>query len=219
MALSIYRQERDVNSGADILAVVRHLSSNEEEDCRAAIEILSDFERNRDLLDLVAANLEAVREEFDAFELRAKTVRKGALVHDPNEHRRLQRVVLNFLNAVRLYLDHRQTHLTRRFGKDSPELRAFNDCRRSQHQRIPEYAFVYELRNYVTHCGMPLQVIRGDQQLVEIDGREVLHANVMIGCNRDELLANFRDWNYSRDFIQSQQREFPILAQAPVLHC
>jgi hypothetical protein len=120
-------------------------------------------------------------------------------------------VVINYLNAVRLYLDHRQTHLSRRYGAASAPLHAFDTARREQHAAVAEYAFVYELRNYVQHCGMPLQALRAEQRLVEVDGAERLDADTIIGCRKADLLAGFDDWRHSRGFIECQPAEFPIL--------
>ena len=164
-----------------------------------------------DLPVLVNANLDDVRSEIARFEADHKRQPRGALNQDPTDRRVLQRVVINYLNAVRLYLDHRETHLSRRYGAEGAPLREFNAARRAQHATVAEYAFVYELRNYVQHCGMPLQALRAEQRLVASDGAERLDADIIVGCRKDDLLAEFDDWRYSRGFIESQPSEFPIL--------
>ncbi len=115
---------------------------------------------------------------------------------------------------MRLYLDHRQTHLTRRYGPSSPELAAFNESRRAEHVESPEYAFVYELRNFVQHCGMPLQVIRVGQRLVAEGNTERIETETIVSCDRDQLLGLFADWRHSKSFIRSQDETFSI---APML--
>src|SRR6476646_1442100 len=63
---------------------------------------------------------------------------------------------VNWLSAMRMFLDHQETDLTRRFGKLSPEFVAFKTATSAAYDSEVGYRFAYQLRNYVQHCGLPL---------------------------------------------------------------
>lgn len=209
MSLALIRVGRE-GDGHPFIERVRALTEDEASGYLGSIEHLQDYSRTRDLFDLVEHNIGAVRTSIAQHLDRGTSARRGVFHEGIKERQILQLSVINYLSAVRLYLDHRQTHLTRRYGPKSDELRVFNEARRSEHGSHPEYAFVYELRNFVQHCGMPLQAIRDHASIAPgEEGRERL-----VGCSKSQLLALFSDWTHSRPFILAQAEEFPLL---PVL--
>jgi len=68
----------------------------------------------------------------------------------------LNRHLLNFLGAMRFFLDHTQTRLTRHYGDDSPPLRSFKARAAQAYDTEFAYRFTYKLRNYAQHCAMPI---------------------------------------------------------------
>lgn len=68
---------------------------------------------------------------------------------------RTNRYVLNFLGAVRTFLDHLHTKLKRSFGGGSAQLEFFKSLTAHQFDTSFSYRFLYKLRNYTQHCGMP----------------------------------------------------------------
>jgi hypothetical protein len=116
LELCKYRWDKDAPSV--VLKRIRPLCGDEEQEYRAASRRLSDFEQTRDLMALVAGNLEEVREQIQAFE--ASQAERPAPDQGNAERRNLNRVVVNYLTSVRLYIDHRQAHLARR-PVSSPE--------------------------------------------------------------------------------------------------
>ncbi len=118
--------------------------------------------------------------------------------------------MVNYLTAARMYVDHRRTHLTQRYGRRSEPLRAYEDAL-EQVEANSVYWFVWELRNFVQHCGMLLQVIRDTQRLVEDLSGERIEYDILVGCSRPELLARYSEWGKSLAFLQQQPEEFAIL--------
>lgn len=99
---------------------------------------------------------------------------------------------INWLNATRLFLDHEQTWLTRRYGKESPELAVFNRARAAAFDGSLAYRFLYELRNYTTHCGLPLSRVYLQQPSPD-DAAKGLGQRIVFSLDRDDLLSRF-DW-------------------------
>lgn len=209
--LKLFMVSRLDDEGGREFRAIRELTAPESERYPGACQRLHEFHRTQDLIHLIAANSEEFRTAVDQLVQRAHSERRSAYRQDSAESRNLQRLVVNYLTATRLYLDHRQTFLTRRYGESSAVLAAFNATRRDIHEAHPEYRFLYELRNYVQHCGMPLQVVRVTQRLIPGDNSEAVHADVSIGFHRDMLLSEYGEWRHARSFIESQPPEFPAL--------
>jgi hypothetical protein len=65
--------------------------------------------------------------------------------------------IVNWLTAMCLFLDHEETALKRRFGKQSPEVAVFTAATNAAFDADePGYRFATKFRNYVLHCGPPL---------------------------------------------------------------
>jgi hypothetical protein len=77
------------------------------------------------------------------------------------------RLILNFLSSVRTFLDHSELHLKRRYGKDSQQVKRYEEICSQQYDGEFSYRFVYQLRNYVQHCGMPVGHFSLSSKLVD----------------------------------------------------
>src|ERR1035441_1881680 len=70
----------------------------------------------------------------------------------------LCRILLNWLNSIRLFDDHNRARIVRTYGDPSPELDAFMAARATIYDEVPGYRFMFEMRNYAQHCGVvPVQ--------------------------------------------------------------
>ena len=78
---------------------------------------------------------------------------------DPAESQfHLRRILLNWLNSIRLFDDHNRARIVRMYGDPSRELDAYKLARSEIYDEIPSYRFMFELRNYAQHCGeVPVQ--------------------------------------------------------------
>ncbi len=65
------------------------------------------------------------------------------------------RQLLNILSMFRSLLDHSDTALSRDFGKDSEQLKVWEEAKREHYDSSFEYRFFYRLRNYAQHVRMP----------------------------------------------------------------
>lgn len=89
---------------------------------------------------------------------------QGALLEDnPKElkfiSRNANRLFLNFLSSGRTFLDHTETYLKRKYGSQSNEYLIFQSETNKIYDNSFEYRFMYKLRNYAQHCGLPINNI------------------------------------------------------------
>jgi hypothetical protein len=97
----------------------------------------------------------------------------------------------NWLTSVRMFLDHAETDLKRRFGDASPQVDRFKAARNTAYDTNAGYRFIAKFRNYVQHCGRPASRLSGHA----VDGRSV----VVIELDRDELLGSFGWGSYKAE--------------------
>ena len=124
----------------------------------------------------------------------------------------VMRSVVNWLTSVRLFLDHTETTLNRRFGESSDEFTQFQDATHLAYDSRVGYRFVSQFRNYVQHCGLPLSQIK----LGARDGAagSKLRQSAELLLNRDELLAYF-DWKPTiRADLMQMEPSFSLLPLA-----
>lgn len=79
----------------------------------------------------------------------------------------VNRRLANFLSSARLFLDHTELRLKRRYGKRSPEVEAFKSATSNAYDGVFAYRFFYRLRNYAQHCGMPVGGIVAESSVDE----------------------------------------------------
>ncbi len=103
----------------------------------------------------------------------------------------LNRLILNLLTSIRTYLDHTQTRLTREYGSNSDELNNYNKATSWAYDNNFSYRFLYRLRNYSQHCGLPAGSIVFNSSENQI-GETVNTLTLLL--IRDELLKNFNAW-------------------------
>ena len=123
---------------------------------------------------------------------------------------RITNELLNLFSAIRTFLDHSQTSLDREFGKTSGELDKFNTARTGEFDANFSYRFLYQLRNFTQHCGLPI----GEFRLgVNPDPSNLQAALATVECffKRDYLLSNFNKWGkHVEPELVKMPEEFPI---------
>lgn len=134
----------------------------------------------------------------------------GRAIGDPDRMLLAESVMtatINWLASMRLYLDHTEFQLKRRFGKTSEQWLRFQKATAEAFDNAVGYRFAYKFRNYVQHCGMPLSHMRVDGQGPP-DQRTQL---VQFLLDRDQLIANYGDeWRQVRDDLLAMPDTFPF---------
>jgi hypothetical protein len=192
---------------------VRALSAAEAERYHRAHASIGQKALAFELVELLNGNLLAAEAAVHA----VRTSLPGAS-HDVKvaNSRAANRSIINYLTSVRLYLDHTNARLQRTYGAGSKPSEAFTYATRTSYDTSSVYPFVYKLRNYVQHCGMPLQIMRRSERIVpDGDGGERVECETFVGCDCDKLLTGYDSWGtHAKAFIKAQTDEFELL---PVL--
>jgi hypothetical protein len=96
--------------------------------------------------------------------------------------------LLNWMNSVKIFVDHELARYARLYGKKSVELSTFKAATRQEFDENLGYRFMYKLRNYATHCGLPIgSVTLGS-------GPDRSSQTISFSLNRDSLLNDFNQW-------------------------
>src|SRR6266508_538689 len=119
----------------------------------------------------------------------------------------LNRIVLNYLSMVRAFLDNTETRLKRRYGGESPRVIAFKEACASAYDAHFAYRFIYRLRNYCQHCGLPVKTDFLAEPHPETGTPEY---KLFVECERDRLLSDWKGWGPVRQDIERCEPTFPI---------
>jgi len=104
----------------------------------------------------------------------------------------MNRMILNLLSSVRTYLDHTETRLKREYGDTSEEYLLFKNATRDAYDNFFEYRFLYKLRNYSQHCGLPA----GSAEIKSFqDENLVWHDKMNVFFTRDKLINQYDGWS------------------------
>lgn len=118
--------------------------------------------------------------------------------------------IMNFLSSFRTFLDHTETKFKRKYGEESIETVRFKKFISNIYDSDFSYRFIYKLRNYTQHCGMPIGDISSHSVGINEDTKETKES-LHILFNRDELLENYDGWGtFVREELKKQQPKFDI---------
>lgn len=128
----------------------------------------------------------------------------------------INRLMLNFLSAVRTFLDHAETNIKRTYGKESEKLQLFNKVRSSCYDTYFSYRFLYKLRNYSQHIGMPITGLDASHKMVNINPLKYDHVLKTVTFKND--LLKFDDWGIYRKYDKyGNYREIKIKDEISLL--
>jgi hypothetical protein len=105
----------------------------------------------------------------------------------------VNRHLINLLSTVRTFLDHYEAKLKRRHGKDSGKVQAFKRATADAYDGCFSYRFMYSIRNYVQHCGMPVGSIGVERRLSEEGDGQVVDSMDLCFC-KSSLLSHPDVW-------------------------
>jgi hypothetical protein len=105
----------------------------------------------------------------------------------------INRVLLNFLSAFRTLLDHMEYILKKEYGNESENFKKFKKICSEQYDKYFSYRFLYKLRNYAQHCGMPVGSLTIDSRANNIESKEV-EDYLAVYFDRDTLLNKYDSW-------------------------
>jgi hypothetical protein len=119
--------------------------------------------------------------------------------------------ILNFLSSMRTYLDHTETRLKRKSGETSQQVKEFKLATAKEFDGHFAYRFVYKLRNYTQHCGMPLGKIAGMSNRINHRSNDTVQNTMDFYFTKSELLSNFDGWgDLVKSEIEALPEDFPL---------
>ena len=183
---------------------IRQLSDGEISSYVEAHQHLLEFEKSRRILPLVYRNETEFKAELDrllndehGLAKPSATVEDESVAHEAlNE---LNRRLVNYLTSFLVYLDHTRTRLTRRYGRESSELAAFDRWKGLADKNEFGYRFVRSLRNYVQHCGMPITHLTIKWLRDEpLNPNSAITSSLELGFNSLTLLEGTSRWGSAK---------------------
>lgn len=118
------------------------------------------------------------------------------------------RLLLNYLSSVNIFLCHCETYLNRKFGDNSETFIEFKKMLSVFYDNSFAYRFLYQLRNYSQHCGLPLDNIQFTSEFDRDNNR--IKGTLKITFNRDKLLANYKKWKTVKSDLEKMDNEFEV---------
>lgn len=172
------------------IAGVRPLSDEEFATYEAAVHALRQFDRGQGGLGFMQQSHFEFEKELSTIEAEVRVL-GGQARNRSDISMRINLRVLNFLSASRLYLDHTAFRLSRTYGKQSPEVMAFDEATKRAYEGSFAYRFLYKLRNFGQHCGMPVGYAALNSRLVDPPKLEAKH-ELQVSFRTEELLSEDR---------------------------
>jgi len=122
----------------------------------------------------------------------------------------LNRILLNYLSSFRTLLDHVETIIKRKYGKASNQTSQFQEQTSYLFDNYFAYRFMYKLRNYAQHCGLPIDEFSISATKIS-DNK--FKTEYKVDFDSVTLLSKFKEWGkVKNDLINIKTISiFPIL--------
>lgn len=152
-------------------------------------DLFFDFLTISNLYKILELNIKEIFQSINDFEKRLIDEKVMILVDPDSEKLNINRCLLNYLFSFRAYVDHLETFIKRKFGKTSEQINDWTVLKNKIHKENFAYKFMYDLRNYAQHCGMPIDIF---EILPSIDDNNY-SVKINIGFDPVTLLQKF-EW-------------------------
>ena len=120
----------------------------------------------------------------------------------------VNRLFLNYLSALRTFLDHTETFLNRKFGDDSSQFLEFKKILSFFYDNSFAYRFFYRLRNYAQHVGLPIDNL---DFMTEYDSENnSVNGTLKVTFDRDRLLLSYNKWSIVKNDLELLEAKFDV---------
>lgn len=196
-----------------VIRSVRRLGDSEWTRFQDYVRVLADFEQVDRLYQLFDRNVFVF---FAFLEEVLNADANKAIAHENLFEILIEvdRHLLNILTGMRTFLDHSGTRLSRVYGNASKELASFKQACSAEYDNYFSYRFLYNLRNYAQHCGLPvgsIDIVSRSMRLRKAPPHyrvfpDSLSAHrVIVLFDRDLLLRSFDKWKS----VEGELRQMP----------
>jgi hypothetical protein len=153
---------------------------------------LAKFVRGTELFIVVLDNYQAYYNTLYEI-LQAFIARRESDFVPGRAYMAINRQLLNWLSSVRTYLDHMELSIKRCHGENSAIWRNFRAACSEAYDGNFSYRFIYRLRNYAQHSGLPAHTVQFNTAPSPTDPSRPEH-EMFVACHRDNLLEEFDGW-------------------------
>jgi hypothetical protein len=183
----------------------REISNQNHELLLGAIDELHFYESNLRLLEMIILNnnefIELTKKSRDLIENSLSII--GHKENYYNHHLNLNRLFFNYLSSIRTFLDHIETKTKRKYGKDSGKSQNFKNITSYFFDTYFPYRFIYKLRNYSLHCGLPIDEVEVSVTKIAED---TFMPEYKIEFDSQELLANYSEWGKVKQDLMLKEK-------------
>ncbi len=134
---------------------IRELGEEEAREIGRSVSRLLKFSTDQNLFLITELNfhdLESALKEYDA-NFRQYTT---SYVSVETMITNVARLILNYLSALRMFVDHSETAMKRLHGASGDRFARFKAALSEQYDGVFAYRFLYRFRNFVQHLGLPI---------------------------------------------------------------
>jgi hypothetical protein len=122
----------------------------------------------------------------------------------------INRQIMNYLFSVRTFLDHTEFKLKNTYGDEGAKFLSFKRATSLEYDCNFSYRFLYRLRNYSQHCGLPLGGLSLDSKEEPPFSGNIIN-NLSIRFSRESLLK-YDGWGKQvKEEIKKLQQEFGVI--------
>ncbi|MFM2476396.1 hypothetical protein [Celerinatantimonas sp. MCCC 1A17872] len=192
------------------IKAIRPLGDEEVQEINGAMKEIFDFNRHFRLVEYVLHNFtclkKGVEDSLARFAGSSHTIDcydLDSFGHEVNIN------LLNLMMSARTFLDHMETFIKREYGKTSEAINLFKRLTAEEFDSRFSYKFMYKLRNYVQHCGMPPLSYSKSKNFEEYDS----YVGITLMFDRDALISGFDGWgSIVKPQLESQDNKFDAFA-------
>jgi len=120
----------------------------------------------------------------------------------------MNRLLINYLSSFKTFIDHLTTRYTRLQRQGHSFLDDFKKLTAACYDGNFSYRLLSKLRDYVQHCGLPLESIDISEYP---DQKSEVVIKVSITIDRDNLISRYKKWGNVRSDLQRQPRNMELL--------
>jgi hypothetical protein len=191
--------------GKGSITSIRILEDSEYQEYKNAVGCLTDFSSDQQLYAITLLNyndlLKLISVYSNAWDKNPKMVDFHFLEEMTLN---INRHIINYLFSVRMFLDHTAFKLKRVHSDGSVKFATFKKATNFEYENNFSYRFLYKLRNYSQHCGLPL----GELSMKSVEEPTCsgnIRNTLVINFNR-EILLNYDGWNNQ---VEEELRHLP----------
>jgi len=191
------------------IKVIREINDSEYKDYKTAVNCINHFMYKQQLFTIVLWNYNDFQNLLDRYleeytkNQSMNSFRVEINLLDINRH------ILNYLSSFHTFINHNTIIIHKSYGKYSKKRNDFKKVLSKTFDNHFSYRFLYQLRNYAQHCGMPVGIITFDSKIVDPQSTEI-HHSLIVNFDRDELLNNYDKWRKLIPEIQELPPQFEI---------